>query len=221
MVSLRPRKAGSAECPLLPPPSVLRALHRTLPVDPTPGWKGTLSKDNEVAYRDNSTITAGTTPYVNPTPAPQVSTPAPAAKATTAPHYPSYPQAYHQRPGLPATTSSYYNTTTPHPYYAQYKAPGTPTGGAGYYYNYPQYATYAAQYGYPPQAQATTPTTSSRAIPNVAKPAPPYVNGWATPGAATLPQQLRKTTPGQASPAYPPNFSGGYPGYPGYTIQKA
>ncbi|KAG8906808.1 hypothetical protein FRB99_006075 [Tulasnella sp. 403] len=247
LTSLRPRRTGSPSAPLVPPAPVLRALHRTLPVDPTPGWKGTLARERDTAYRDNTTITPGATPYVNPTPAPAPQTSKPTAATPAVPQYPSYSQSY-SRPGLPATTSSYY---PPHSYYSQYaNSPAAAQSAAKptnqYYYNpYPQYG-YTPQYGQTPLYQPTpgTPGQPPRAIPNVTKASAPYVNGWAmgtpAPGqspAAALPPHLRKTNvaplpspsvPGTptvmgygAGPVYPPGATASYtPGYPGWQTPK-
>lgn len=188
-----------------------------------------------MAYRDNSTITPGATPYANPAPAPTAAATKP-APMPSASQYPSYTQPSYQRPGLPATTSSYYAS---HPYYAQYA--GSPAGTPGakapmpqnqYYYNpYPQYGAYG--YGqYPQQAQQQAPQPGTpRAIPNMAKPAPSYANGWnptaAAASNATLPMHLRKTgtpgpgtppatgyAPGTPTPVYPPAYGAAYPGFP-------
>ncbi|KAG9014029.1 hypothetical protein FRB94_000226 [Tulasnella sp. JGI-2019a] len=148
LTSLRPRVAGSSSAPLVPPPAMLRALHRSIPTDPVPGWKGTLARDRDVAYRDNSTITPGATPYVNPTP---VVAPAPVppptqyapSKAThqqshaqvqqqqaaaAAAQYSYGGQQYQHRPGMvgsPAQSQSYYGAQQHNPhaaYYAQQQA---------------------------------------------------------------------------------------------------
>lgn len=186
-----------------------------------------------MAYRDNSTITPGATAYVNPVPTPAAPPPKP-APMPAASQYPSYAGSAYQRPGLPATTSSYY---AGHPYYAQYAASQAGTPGAKpmtqspyvpqsqYYYNpYPQFGGSYAYGQYPQQPQQPAQPGTPRAIPNMAKPAPPYGNGWnptaAAASNATLPMHLRKTgtpgpgTPGTASPAYPPAYGAAYPGYP-------
>lgn len=227
----------------MPPPAILRALHQTLGTDPGPGWKGTLSRERDMGYRDNSTITPGTTPYFTPA----VAQPAPArpAAAASTPSYssvPAYSQQY-QRPGFPATASSYY-TSGYYPY-GQSQATGakTPVPANQYYnpgypyphYMQPQYNAYAGQpaygqqaaYGQPLYSQPQTPTTpnpqQTRAIPNVTKQAMPYSTGWGTPatGGTALPPHMRKTgpvapgTPGAQVMGYgTPNVAVASPVYP-------
>ncbi|KAG8881313.1 hypothetical protein FRB98_004425 [Tulasnella sp. 332] len=152
LISIRPRAAGSSTAPLIPAPAILHALHRTIPTDPVPGWKGTLARDRDVAYRDNSTITVGTTPYVNPTPvAPPAPAPAPAQyvppKAThqqqQQQQQPMAAQSYYagqqyQRPGIvgsPAQSQSYYGAQQHNPhaaYYAQQQAQAQAQAAAAY-----------------------------------------------------------------------------------------
>ncbi|KAG8946058.1 hypothetical protein FRC03_001511 [Tulasnella sp. 419] len=231
LISMRPRIAGNQSAPLVPPAPLLRALHRTLPTAATPGWKGTLARDRDIAAKDNSTIRPGTTPYVNPTP---VAPPAAPAPTKVAPTNPANAVAASYRPGMPpAMASSYYS-----PYYTQYAAAGkgTPAAAAAaaqqYYYGY---GGYPMQQGvYSPQPAATpggigTPQPS-RAIPNLARqgsamawgtPVPTGAGGGggtATPGGQTLPAHLRKTTGVVGTPTgavATPAYVTGAPGTPG------
>ncbi|KAG9018046.1 hypothetical protein FRB90_012549 [Tulasnella sp. 427] len=262
---LRPRRVGIPEAPLVPPPAILRALHQTLGTDPTPGWKGTLSRERDMAYRDNTTITPGMTPYFTQAVTQNAaSRPAPVASTPSYSSVPTYPQQY-QRPAFAGTTSSYYSSGA---YYSYGQSPSTgakPQMPPSQYYNsaypyphymQPQYAAYGGQPAYgqqaaygqqsmysQPQSPATPNPQQSRAIPNLAKPAMPYANGWGTPatGGAALPPHMRKTgatapvTPGapgmgygtpnaaSASPVYPPGMQTPQYGtpYSGWPAQKA
>ncbi|KAJ2959857.1 hypothetical protein NUW54_g14459 [Trametes sanguinea] len=58
LASLRPRRSnGDAdESPLVPTPSVLHKLQRTLPIGTTEGWYGTLPEGRTTAFRDDTTV---------------------------------------------------------------------------------------------------------------------------------------------------------------------
>ncbi|KAF8591997.1 hypothetical protein K439DRAFT_621098 [Ramaria rubella] len=60
LTSLRPRPSSDplsvTQPPLIPPASVIRALHSTLPASATSGWQGTLDESRKTALRDDSTI---------------------------------------------------------------------------------------------------------------------------------------------------------------------
>jgi len=54
LTSLRPK--SSMDESLIPPASLLRRLHRTLPLDPSPGWYGNLPASPTTALRDDMTV---------------------------------------------------------------------------------------------------------------------------------------------------------------------
>ncbi|KAF8610179.1 hypothetical protein BDV93DRAFT_517355 [Ceratobasidium sp. AG-I] len=128
----------SAQTSIIPPATTLRAVHRTLPTEPSPGYRGTLDPRDprgEMALRDNTTIKVGNVSVPVP---PAVPVPAPATPVGGAVR----PLAGGVRPAYAATPTS--------GYYAQ-------AGG-----QYPQaqlQATYpqAGQYGQAPAGQYPTP----------------------------------------------------------------
>ncbi|OBZ79654.1 hypothetical protein A0H81_00373 [Grifola frondosa] len=158
LASLRPRSSAdsSSNAPIVPPSSVLRKLHRTLPLGVTQGWYGTLPEGRTSALRDDTTIHVRLRrpPFpIHPTP------------------YPANYQASQYRGG--------YGTYTPGQasgYYANYAAQAQASGA-----HYPsqqytatgqhQYA-YSSWYNYQPpavaQAQAAAGGVSGRATPQPA-----------------------------------------------------
>ncbi|KAL1749118.1 hypothetical protein HDZ31DRAFT_59709 [Schizophyllum fasciatum] len=175
LMSLRPRQAGFEEAPLIPPDHVLHKLTATLPLNATPGWRGTLPAGKSAA-RDNTTIKVR--PVIAPAP---VEAPAPTAPAPQGQYYPSYSSypgkqpAYQQpayaasqpayapaQPAYQPTTSAYTYTplATSQSYQAQaygQQAQQQPTGYYGGQYGYAAYQPQAqaqSAYGQPQQAYA-------------------------------------------------------------------
>ncbi|KAF9455690.1 hypothetical protein BDZ94DRAFT_1315965, partial [Collybia nuda] len=156
LASLRPRAVPSDEndhqtATILPPPHVLHKLHRTLALEPSSGWFGTLPPTRSAALRDDNTVKirsgATTTTAVaatTTTPVPTATTPAPATAPVTmtSSPYPGYPYTYNTataaqqqqmpyqpQPYRPQSTGTTAGTTPTTPY-APYK---------------PQYYPYAPQ----------------------------------------------------------------------------
>lgn len=138
LASLRPRLSNddADRAPLIPSASVLHKLHRTLPLQATEGWYGTLPDGRTTAFHDDTTIhvragsaaPAKTAPVSVPVTASVTATPTP--KATTpAPPFTPYPY-----------TSSYPNSQ----YRGMY---GTYTPTQGSYYPSATYGTTAGQQG--------------------------------------------------------------------------
>ncbi|KAF4572526.1 hypothetical protein EYR36_007033 [Pleurotus pulmonarius] len=120
LASLRPRSSKSESAPLIPPPSVLRVLYKTIPISASPGWYGTLPAQKTTALHDNTTVKvkvgAGTTnaTTVNPT------TATPAAPSTPTPayyQYGAYGAAAQQYRPAQAATSYTFKPHTPNAYY--------------------------------------------------------------------------------------------------------
>ncbi|KAI0336221.1 hypothetical protein GY45DRAFT_1316332 [Cubamyces sp. BRFM 1775] len=173
LASLRPRPSNddSEQSPIVPPPSVLHKLQRTLPISATEGWYGTLPEGRTTAFRDDTTVhvrssaaasrtataTAQATPAVPTTPAAKT-----AAPSTVPPYTPyAYSSSYQnsQYRGGYGT----YNPTQSGGYYPNYAQPAQ--AGTGSHYPNAQYATagqsgyaaYSPWYGYQSQAGTTTP----------------------------------------------------------------
>lgn len=181
LASLRPRSSSSDAPAIVPPPSVLHKLHRTLFVEPSPGWYGTLPPGRTTALRDDSTI------KVRPgaaTPAPAPATPVPAPATNT---FTSYPYGYTTQQGYraqqtptytpykPGQTSNFYQGYQQQTYYA----PQTYATGTGNQQPYgsvsqQQYAggysgSWYGQYGGSGSGRGTPqPTTTAAATPNLA-----------------------------------------------------
>ncbi|KAI0640823.1 hypothetical protein C8Q79DRAFT_920904 [Trametes meyenii] len=237
LASLRPRQSNSDsdESPLIPPPSVLHKLQRTLPIDPMVGWYGTLPEGHTAAFRDDTTI------HVH----------ASATKSAYSP-YPyagTYQGSQYRGTYTPTQSSSYYpNYTATAP--AQTRAPAHYHPNAQYAASGQARYTYSPWYGYQNQVGATAakgragpqPAATGysgyysaggrqqqqqqRAVANTvaAKPyqLPPGTttpwNGAAAAGTGgyvvpTLPPHMRSVGP--ATPGTPPPAAGGYVGYYG------
>jgi hypothetical protein len=230
LASLQPRAPATSEPeqtppPLIPPLSVVRALHATLPIGATQGWQGTLDESRKTALRDDTTVhvksgapqavaqnTAATQAYNAPGSFAQNNQYRPQAT------YPFPNSQTQQRPSAQTQTSSqssYYPNA-----YLQGQTPGTL---AQYPYTYPpSWYNYQAQPqsaqksggGAPFYANYMPSTGTPRAVGNTAKPHAQQ-NGWAQgygqgQAAATLPPHLRRgagtSTPGAQTPtqSYPP-----------------
>ncbi|KAF8325542.1 uncharacterized protein EI90DRAFT_3019004 [Cantharellus anzutake] len=186
IASLRPRASTSSLHSIIPPPNVLHTIHKTLPREPVPGYKGTLLINRDYALIDNTTIrssalpvpppitgsTSNPTQTLPPTPA-MMQGGFPAAGANRAPTQLAY--SYHR----PAAANA--NAQTPHAqggttmqYYRQgYYSPHYSQSG---YYGYAGYATTTGavsatpHYTPPPNA-----TAGGRALPNLATKS---LSGW-------------------------------------------
>ncbi|KAG5646076.1 hypothetical protein DXG03_004499 [Asterophora parasitica] len=160
LASLRPRTSSSQSLSpfpsstptsILPPPHILHKLHRTLALEPTRGWYGTLpSSGTSTALRDDTTVRKSSRSAPVPTPAPvPVPVPTPQQQqqvpTTTAPVYTGYgayaygaQQQQAQTQYRPATTTTTNGTaqTQQQPYqytpqYYNYTAPTQQVGAAG------------------------------------------------------------------------------------------
>ncbi|KAL7285806.1 hypothetical protein ACG7TL_000915 [Trametes sanguinea] len=211
LASLRPRRSNGDvdESPLVPSPSVLHKLQRTLPIGATEGWYGTLPEGRATAFRDDTTVhirsaasraaaAAATTTAVPATITAIPTTPANktapvAAGSTPAAAVPPYtPYSYS---GTTYQNSQYrggYGTYTPGTqsggsYYSSYPATQGSTAAQAHYPN----ASYGGQsgysyspwYGYGSQTGAGT-GTSGRATPQPATATSAYQSYYASGTAA-------------------------------------
>ncbi|KAI0828251.1 hypothetical protein BC628DRAFT_1364916 [Trametes gibbosa] len=191
LASLRPRPSNgdSEQSPLVPPPSVLHKLQRTLPVDATAGWYGTLPEGHPTAFRDDTTVHLRTAavavvsstktpiaaPIIPTTPAAKTPAAAAAAAAVATPTTPYTPYTYannyqstQYRGGYGTYTPTAQSTGSYYPNYATQSAGGTQGTQASHYPN-AQYAGAQGGYTYSPwyyQSQAGT--ASGRATPQPA-----------------------------------------------------
>ncbi|TFK30696.1 hypothetical protein FA15DRAFT_751704 [Coprinopsis marcescibilis] len=160
LTSLRPRTSEQDGPSLVPPSSVLRKLHASLALEPSPGWYGNLPGARAVAFHDDSTIKVkpptATSASVTPAPAATPAASIPPSANTAA--YPNYGYTYgtpsQQQPYRPATYAAYKPGQAPAGYYQQY--PGQQQS----YYNQQNYAgtsnqqPYGATSAQQPQAYA-------------------------------------------------------------------
>lgn len=150
LTSLRPRAASGEIVSIVPPTSVLRKLHKTLALEPRPGWHGTLTPTKATALRDDSTVkvratsTAPATVSTSSSPAPTSVTPAASTTAPTTTPYTGYTYAYQAqqaqayRPVAAATSAATYTAYKP--------------GATSYYQNYMQGTQQQQQQYYGQQA---------------------------------------------------------------------
>ena len=141
---MRPRSSSEDNRILIPSPSVLHKLHRTLAVGPSPGWHGILPPASTTALRDDSTVKVRPG-VVAPTPVPAAAAAAAATAATATAvtnAYGTYPYHYtqQQQPYRPQPAS-----------YTPYKAGQTPS----FYQGYVPPGTQQPQTYYSPQTYAT------------------------------------------------------------------
>ncbi|KAJ3724266.1 hypothetical protein DFJ43DRAFT_1003162 [Lentinula guzmanii] len=162
LASLRPRSSKRENISLIPPPAVLHALHRTLPLSPSPGWYGNLSPGRTTVIRDDNTLKVK--PNV-PVPAAASSTPVPTPSTTPAVANTGYAgYSYSAYSGTPAQQNAQQNqnrTGTANTY--MYK-PSTASGATSYYpnsYSYQQIYAQLGQTGYTPASSAGTTAYSS------------------------------------------------------------
>ncbi|GAB1517815.1 hypothetical protein RhiTH_000865 [Rhizoctonia solani] len=220
LTSLRPRtilsSISSEPTSLIPSSSVLRALHRTLPSEPSPGYRGTLDPRREMSLSDNTTIKMANVPPPVPAP-PNVGTPRqavpPLAAAPARPAY-STPAAagssyYSQQPGYPQTPVGQYPQ-------AQVQPQGAYPQGqyAGYQQQQQQQqpqGQYPAQY--PAAQQGQYPMATTQAQPPAGQTQYPYPYNYPTAQPGAYPQAgYTPAQPGAA--AYPAPTPGQNPAYP-------
>lgn len=141
LTSLRPRSLSQDQSVIVPPPSILHKLHRTLALEPSPGWYGTLPAGRTTALRDDSTV------KVRPgaaTPAPVANTSAtPTAAAANSFAAYSYPYNPQQQQAYRAQQAAAYTPYKPGQAPSYYQSYGMPT------------ATVQQQQAYYPQTYAT------------------------------------------------------------------
>ena len=223
LASLRPRSSSEDSHALVPPPSVLHKLHRTLAVGPSPGWYGILPPSNTTALRDDSTVKVRPG-AVAPTPVPAATATAAAAATPVANTFGSYPYAYAQqqqsyRP-QPASYTPYKAGQTPS-FYQGYVAPGAQQQQT--YYN-PQtyasgtanqqpygattaqqpYASYSSWYSYPVQAGAGSGRGTPQPIAATPSTVPSTYGGFFNASSAvgtTRPPAVANTVVGNATAA--------------------
>ena len=179
IASLRPRSTKDSSS-LIPPPEILRKLHRSLPSEPSEGWFGTLPPTNLAALRDDTTlqikagvsIPVGTLPGAgtSPLPSPAISTgtaTTTAGKPTAPTNYPSFTYPNY---GGNQYRGAYAYTPSTNPYYpnAYAQSSGQPTQAQGqpaqsaqpYIGQQQQYNSYGSWYNYQQhQAQGQQPAT--------------------------------------------------------------
>ncbi|KAH9945633.1 hypothetical protein B0H21DRAFT_694088, partial [Amylocystis lapponica] len=180
LTSLRPRSSSDDSPPLIPPASVLQKLHRTLPVEATQGWYGTLPEGRITALRDDTTINVKSgvpIPVAAATPAATVAPVAKAVAPVSTPYtlypYPNYPGAQY-RGGYGTYTPGQANT-----FYQNHPPQAGQSSTAPHYPNQ-QYAAagqhqyqYSSWYNYQtPAAQSAAGSSSGRATPQPAAGSP-------------------------------------------------
>ncbi|CCL98399.1 uncharacterized protein FIBRA_00394 [Fibroporia radiculosa] len=181
LASLRPRCSSrdDSEAPFVPSPSALRTLQRTLPVDASLGWYGTLPENRATALRDDTTVSVTPTtavasaPSVTTTVAPTATPVKPNASNTpyTPFNFSNYPASQYRggygtyAPGQPSSYYANYSTGAQGQTATGTHYPNAQYGSAGQYsysswYNYQQTSTAA-------QVPAGTPggSTSARTTP--------------------------------------------------------
>ena len=174
LILSRPR--SSTDESLIPPPSVIRQVYRTLPLDPSPGYHGTLPPASRTtALRDDNTIhlksgaLAAIDPALNSTPSRSV---VPTKVQTTS--ITATPTPTHNHIHTPAVTGTLpytysaagYQNTVP---YASTYGTYTPTQGS-YYQSYGSTAAgysswYGGAYGQMGTPGRGTPTPITTAVP--------------------------------------------------------
>ncbi|KAI8983402.1 hypothetical protein BD414DRAFT_418392 [Trametes punicea] len=236
LASLRPRPSnGDPDAsPLVPPPSVLHKLQRTLPISATEGWYGTLPEGRTTAFRDDTTVhirSSAVATVVSSRGAPTAAVTAstaipstPAAKTASGPStaavppytpyaYPSNYQSSQYRGGYgtytPAQGGSGSGVGGAGSYFASYAQPATAAQGGGAAH-YPSGYTYSPWYGY--QGQAGT-TTSGRATPQpgAAAAATPIATPTTTAQQRAVANTVLSSTKPYPAPAWGgPAAGGGY-----------
>ncbi|KAJ7171828.1 hypothetical protein C8R43DRAFT_26674 [Mycena crocata] len=148
LASLRPRSSAHPAAPLIPPPTVLHTLQRTLPRAAAPGWYGTLPSapgKPSTALRDDSTVKVRPgVPAIAPTP---VVAPAPTHAST----YGYYAQP--QGGAYPTAQGGQYRYNSRPAAVGQYQP--QPQQQIGYTYGQTQTGYGQQQTGYTQQQQQT------------------------------------------------------------------
>ncbi|PPQ98915.1 hypothetical protein CVT24_003546 [Panaeolus cyanescens] len=140
LAAFRPRTANDKTPSLIPSPAVMHKLHKTLALEPSQGWYGTLPPNRTNVLRDDSTvkIKPGGTTAVAPA-VTTVSTPTTTATPTAANSFSNYPYTTPQQGAYRQTQTQYaFKTTQPAAYY-NYIPTSMPTQQA--YYGQQSYAT--------------------------------------------------------------------------------
>lgn len=158
--SLRPRSSEPNLPSLVPPSPILRKLHRTLALEPSPGWHGTLPTSRTTALRDDSTVkvkTSAVGPTISTTsgPVPITATPVTANQPPPTASYQGYPYTYaansqqaqqaYRAQGA-ATTYTPYKPSQAPAYFQGYVPPGTQQQQS--YYNQQSYVGTSNQQPY-------------------------------------------------------------------------
>ncbi|KAF8633915.1 hypothetical protein AX15_001101 [Amanita polypyramis BW_CC] len=161
LASLRPQSTAENISSIIPSPSVLRKLQRTLVRRPTRGWYGTLPLTKPTALRDDATVKVKpggvVTAVATTTATPTTTTPGPATP------YSGYSYAYGQQAYRPSPATTSYTPYKPGQYYqTPYLATATQqlgqqnyygqqgyTGGATGQQPYAAYSTWYTQYNAP------------------------------------------------------------------------
>jgi len=227
LASLRPRSTKDSSS-LIPPPELLRKLHRSLPSEPSEGWFGTLPPSNPTALRDDTTlqikpgasIPVGTLSGAGSTtlPSPAVST----GTTTTATSKPT-PQAAYANFSYPNYGGNQYRgayayTASTNPYYpnAYAQSPGQPAqaqapSAQAYVGQQQQYNSYGSWYNYQ-QHQAQGPATPTSLAASYAS----FFNSQQAQQQQTAPRAVANTvTTGKAAgnwtatPTLPPHLRPG------------
>jgi hypothetical protein len=232
LASLRPRSSKGERSSLIPPPSLLHKLHRTLPFQATQGWLGTLPPSKSTSLRDDSAIhiKAGVTipiPPANPTPTPATTNSTstnPVASQTypsafTYPPFGSQPYRGGYAPYKPGQTSSAYYPGYPQHTQGQGQQQTQGQTSASYYGSqYPntsghqQYSYSSSWYNYQPQAPvgAADTTSNGRGTPQPASvPATNYAGFFGSPAQPGLRAVANTVT----SNKQPWSGTGSPPGY--------
>jgi hypothetical protein len=212
---------------LIPPLEILRKLHRSLPVEPSEGWLGTLPPSNLTALRDDTTlqIKAGVTIPIGAfsgtgsttLPSPAVSTgntpTAATIKSTTQANYTNFTYPTY---GGNQYRGAYAYTPSTNPYYpnAYAQSSGQPAQTQGqsaqaYMGQQQQYNSYGSWYNYQQhQAQGQQPATPSSIAASYAS----FFNSQQTQQQQTAPRAVANTvTAGKAgnwtaTPTLPPHL---------------
>lgn len=178
LVSSRPRSSTNES--LIPPPSVIHRVSRTLPLDPSPGYHGTLPPiptTRTTALRDDNTIhlksgaLTAIDPVLNSTPSRSVVPTKVQTTTITATPTPTHTHLHTPAVAVPTTlpytySAAGYQNTVP---YASTYGTYTPTQGS-YYQNYGSTTTgysswYGGAYGQVGTPGRGTPTPITTAVP--------------------------------------------------------
>ncbi|KAJ3865759.1 hypothetical protein EV359DRAFT_38065 [Lentinula novae-zelandiae] len=218
LASLRPRSSKHEDAPLIPSPAILHALHRTLPLSPSPGWYGNLPPGRTTVIRDDNTMRVK--PNVPP-PSTPVPTPTPAVSTTPAVSNSGYAgYSYSAYPGTPAVQQNQQNQYRPGTANTYMYKPPTASGATSYYpnsYSYQHLYAQPGQTAYTPASGAGTTAYSSWYTPyapqNATTARPPAVANtvlkpgqWNASSSAASPYSAN--APSTATPTLPSHLRG-------------